>query len=534
MYSGSDKSLDTLTTHTCAKKIRRRTCAFLYFYCHMNAYLILGSIGGYFLLLLLIAWITGRKANASGYFLGNKSSPWIIVALGMIGDSLSGVTFISVPGKVGTAHFSYLQLVLGFWLGYFVIAYVLLPVYYRMNLTSIYTYLEDRFGKNSQKTGALYFMLSRLLGAAARLYLTASVIQFFVFDQFGVPFWLSVTIIIILILLYTYKGGIQTLVWTDTFQSLLLIGGVVFTIVSITDSLDWSLGEMAGKVYNSEYADMLVLDWKGKSFLFKDLIGGMFISIAMTGLDQNMMQKNLSCPNLRDAQKNVVSFSFVMVLVNVFFLSLGALLYMYAKQIGFTMPAKTDDLFPQLALSHLGFATGIAFIIGLTASTFSSADSVLTTLTTSFYIDFLDLERNSVLTQELKNRKRHIIHVVFAVLLLGVILLFKAFNNQAIIDTVFIIASYTYGPLLGLFGFGLLSKRKIDDALSPIICLLAPVLTYLIAMYAPPFLGGYQFGFELLVVNGVLTYLGLLLISIKNDRQKDFGRGQRVAGDENN
>ena len=481
----------------------------------MTPELILGSIAGYFGILLFIAWITGRKAGEAGYFLGNKSSPWFVVALGMIGDSLSGVTFISVPGKVGTAHFSYLQLVLGFWLGYFVIAYVLLPVYYRLNLTSIYTYLQGRFGKNAQKTGALYFMLSRLLGAAARLYLTASVIQIFVFDRFDIPFWLSVTIVIILILLYTYQGGIQTLVWTDTFQSVLLLGGVIFTIVSITNTLDWSLPDMMRRVYNSDYANMLVLNWKGSNFVVKDLIGGMFISIAMTGLDQNMMQKNLSCPNLRDAQKNVISFSFVMVLVNVFFLSLGALLYMYADAIGFAIPEKTDSLFPQLALNHLGFAAGIAFIIGLTASTFSSADSVLTTLTTSYYIDFLDLDKDTQLTQSQKNRKRHIIHVVFAILLLGAIMLFKAFNNKAIIDTVFIVANYTYGPLLGLFGFGLLSKRRADDSYIPLVCIIAPLVSYFISTLTPYWFGGYQFGFELLAVNGLITYIGLLLISEK-------------------
>lgn len=500
----------------------RRPHLFFYFYpLNMSPYLILGSIGGYFLLLLLIAWYTSRKTNAQGYFLGNKASPWFAVALGMIGDSLSGVTFISVPGKVGTAsHFSYLQLVIGFWLGYFVIAYVLLPVYYRMNLTSIYTYLEERFGKSSQKTGALYFMLSRLLGAAARLYLTASVIQYFVFDKFGVPFGLSVSIIIILILLYTYRGGIQTLVWTDTFQSLLLLGAVMFTIISITNSMDWSLSEMIGNVYNSEYADVLVFDWKGKSFWLKDLLGGMFISITMTGLDQNMMQKNLSCPNLRDAQKNVVSFSFVMVLVNVFFLSLGALLYIYSAHIGFQIPAKTDELFPQLALNHLGFAAAIAFIIGLTASTFSSADSVLTTLTTSFYIDFLRLDKNETLTEVQKNKQRHIIHVVFALLLLGVILIFKALNKQAIIDTVFLVAGYTYGPLLGLFGFGLLTKRSLHDAYVPIVCVLAPLLTYFIATNAPNWLNGYQFGFELLLLNGLLTFIGLQLIADKaHERQ---------------
>lgn len=489
----------------------------------MSPYLILGSIGAYFAVLLGIAWYTSRKAGAQGYFLGNKASPWIVVAIGMIGDSLSGVTFISVPGQVGTNYFSYLQLVLGFWLGYFVIAYVLLPIYYRMNLTSIYTYLGERFGKNSQKTGALFFMLSRLLGAGARLYLTATVLQIFVFERMGIPFWLSVTIVIILILIYTYRGGIQTLVWTDTLQSTLLVGGVVFTIASITNSMDWSMGEMIGNVFNSKYSEMLVLDWRGKTYVLKHLVGGALISIAMTGLDQNMMQKNLSCPNLKDAQKNVISFSFVMVLVNVFFLSLGALLYIYADFINFKIPDNTDDLFPQLALSKLGFATGIAFIIGLTASTFSSADSVLTTLTTSFYIDFLGLDKNTVLTQQQKNSKRHLIHVVFAIFLLGVILLFRAFNNRAIVDTVFLIANYTYGPLLGLFAFGILTRKKLWDVVVPVVCLAAPLLTYVIAQNSAQWLGGYVFGNELLLLNGGLTFLGLFLISYKNyDRQKDF------------
>ncbi len=482
----------------------------------MSPYIILGSIGLYFGVLLIIAWVTGRKASADGYFLGNKTSPWFIVALGMIGDSLSGITFISVPGSVGANNFSYLQVVIGYFLGYFIIAYVLLPIYYRMNLTSIYTYLEDRLGRYSQKTGALFFMVSRLLGAAARLYLAANVIQYFVFDPMGVPFGVTVAGIIILILIYTYKGGIQTLVWTDTLQSILLLGAVVFTIFSITDSLGWTFGEMVNQVYNSDYANMLQLDWAGKHFIAKDLVGGMFISIAMTGLDQNMMQKNLSCPNLKDGQKNVISFSFVMVLVNVFFLSLGALLFMYAAQTGFQIPAKTDDLFPQLALTQLGTFTGIAFIVGLTASTFSSADSVLTTLTTSFYIDFLELDKGKLSTKQ-KTNKRHIIHIVFAVLLLVVILLFKVFNQQSIITTVLVLATYTYGPLLGLFGFGIFSKKKINDGYVPLICIVAPLFTFFIYKVAPYWLGGYNFGYELLLLNGIFTYIGLQLIAKKND-----------------
>lgn len=487
----------------------------------MSPYIILGSIGLYFGVLLLIAWITGRKANADGYFLGNKASPWFIVALGMIGDSLSGITFISVPGSVGANNFSYLQVVIGYFLGYFIIAYVLLPIYYRMNLTSIYTYLEERLGKYSQKTGALFFMVSRLLGAAARLYLAANVIQYFVFIPMGIelgitiPFGVTVAGIIALILIYTYKGGIQTLVWTDTLQSLLLLGAVVFTIFSITDSLDWSVGEMVGNVYNSDFANMLVFDWQGSNFVLKDLIGGMFISIAMTGLDQNMMQKNLSCPNLKDGQKNVVSFSFVMVLVNVFFLSLGALLFIYSAQIGFEIPKSTDELFPQLALTKLGMFTGIAFIVGLTASTFSSADSVLTTLTTSFYVDFLELDKNQVLTAKQKANKRHVIHIIFAILLLIVIVLFKVFNEQSIITTVLVLATYTYGPLLGLFGFGIFSKKKVEDWYVPLICVVTPLLGFFIAKIAPYWLGGYNFGYELLLLNGLLTYIGLQFIAQK-------------------
>lgn len=489
----------------------------------MTPYIILGSIGLYFGVLLLIAWVTGRKANADGYFLGNKASPWFIVALGMIGDSLSGVTFISVPGSIGTNNFSYLQVVIGYFLGYFIIAYVLLPIYYRMNLTSIYTYLEDRLGKLSQKTGALFFMVSRLLGAAARLFLAANVIQYFVFEPMSVslgidiPFGVTVAAIIVLILIYTYKGGIQTLVWTDTLQSLLLVGAVIFTIVSITDSMNWSVSEMVSEVYNSKYANMLVLNWEGSHFVLKDIVGGMFISIAMTGLDQNMMQKNLSCPSLKDGQKNVVSFSFVMVLVNVFFLSLGALLYMYANNIGFAIPAATDDLFPQLALNKLGMFTGIAFVVGLTASTFSSADSVLTTLTTSFYVDFLELDKDKKLSIKQKANKRHIIHVVFAILLLVVIILFKIFNQAAIITTVLVLATYTYGPLLGLFGFGIISKKQVKDKYVPIICAVAPAIGYVVAETSPNWLGGYKFGYELLLLNGILTYIGLLFIVKKND-----------------
>lgn len=478
----------------------------------MSPLVIISCIGGYFSILLLIAWWTSRNADNKSYFLGNRTSPWYAVAFGMISDSLSGVTFISVPGAVGSSNFSYLQLVLGYLLGYYVIGRILLPLYYRLNLTSIYTYLQQRFGNYSQKTGSFFFLLSRTLGAAGRLFLAAGVIQIFVFDHFGIPFWLSVSVIIALMLVYTYKGGIKTLVWTDTFQSLFLLLGVVLSIWAISSELDLNFGEMANTVYNSDYSKVFFWDWKEKTFFPKQFLGGMFIAIVMTGLDQNMMQKNLSCRSLGDAQKNIYWFSIVMAFVNLFFLSLGALLYVYSESKGIAIPAKTDNLFPMLALQHLGTFAGLVFIIGLTAATFSSADSVLTTLTTSFYIDFLDAE-NKKFSEKKKTSIRHAVHISFAFILLLVILAFKAMNNAAIIDTVLMLAGFTYGPLLGMFMFGLFSKRKVNDRLVPIICLLSPAICYVINMNSVVYLGGYKFGNELLILNGSITFLGLLLIS---------------------
>lgn len=468
----------------------------------------------------MIAWYTSRNANNESYFLANKSAPWYAVAFGMISDSLSGVTFISVPGAVGVSQFSYLQLVMGYFFGYIVISQVLLPLYYRMNLTSIYTYLQIRFGMYSQKTGSFFFLLSRMLGAAARLYLTASVIQLFVFDAFGVPFWLSVTIIIALILLYTYKGGIKTLVWTDVFQSTFLLLGVALSIFAITREMNFSFSETISAITNSDYVKTFFWDINPKSFFPKQFIGGMFIAIAMTGLDQNMMQKNLSCRSLADAQKNIRWFSLVLVFVNLFFLSLGVLLYLYANSKGIETPLNevgkpvTDFLFPTLALEYLGDFAGIVFIVGLTAATFSSADSVLTTLTTSFMIDFLGTGKKN--DEENKIRKtRHITHITFALILLIVILIFRALNKQAIIDTVLMVAGYTYGPLLGLFFFGILTKRKVNDIIIPVICLLSPILCYFLNINSNFFLEGYLFGNELLLINGLITFGGLYMLSKK-------------------
>ncbi len=478
--------------------------------------LIIGFIILYFLALLFIGWITSRNSSSSAYFLGNKQSPWYLVAFGMIGDSLSGVTFISVPGTVGTAHFSYLQLVFGYFAGYFVISQVLLPIYYKMNLTSVYEYLQQRFGKVTQKTGSVFFILSRLLGAAGRLFLAATVIQFFVFDQIEgvyVPFPVSVSVILALMLLYTYRGGIKTLVYTDTFQSLFLVAGVVLSIAAIIGRMDISLGTAISNIYNSEYSRTFHFDFLKGNFFLKEFLGGMFIAVTMTGLDQNMMQKNLSMRSLGEAQKNIRWFSLVLVFVTFCFLSLGALIYQYYDFSGAAMPLDpetgkviTDKVFPNLALNHLGVFAGMVFIIGLTAATFSSADSVLTTLTTSAYIDLLEIDRKTELSEKRKKYFRTLIHAGFALLIWLVIMLFDALNREAIINTILMIAGYTYGPLLALFAMGLFTKTALNDRLVPLACIAGPLICYALKAFTAANSGGYQIGNELILVNGIITF----------------------------
>ncbi len=479
----------------------------------MSPVLILTCIAAYFTALLAIAWHTSRNANNAGYFLGNKRSPWYAVAFGLIGDSLSGVTFISVPGQVGITKFSYLQIVLGYVIGYVVIAEILLPLYYRLNLTSIYAYLGPRFGSASQRSGSFFFLLSRLTGAAARLYLAANVIQLFIFDRWGVPFSLSVAIIIALMLIYTYRGGIKTLVWTDVFQSTFLLLGVILSIMTIADGLGLeSMMGLVETVRRSEYSQVFFWDWQDTRYFWKQFLSGAFFAIVMTGLDQNSMQKNLSCRSLPEAKRNIYWFTGVLVLVNGFFLALGALLYEYARVKGVQIPTSTDRLFPSLALEHLGAFAGIVFIVGLTAATFSSADSVLTTLTTSFCIDFLGIEQKPAMTEKRKTTLRHAAHLGFAALLLVVILLFKKLNSEAVIKAVLTLAGYTYGPLLGLFAFGLCTRWRIKDRWSPLICAASPVVCYLVNASSERWLHGYKFGFELLILNGLLTFLGLCAI----------------------
>lgn len=479
----------------------------------MTTTIILGSIVLYFSLLLLISWYTSRNANSQSYFNGNKQSAWYLVAFGLIGDSLSGVTFISVPGAVVNQQFGYMQLVLGYLLGYLVIAQVLLPLYYRLNLTSIYSYLGTRFGANSQKTGSFFFILSRLIGAAFRLYISATVLQLFIFDQWNIPFWLTVSIVIVLILIYTYRGGIKTLVWTDTLQSGFLLMGVILSIVAIASALDLNFVEMVQTVRNSEYSQIFFWDWQEKNFFFKQFFSGAFIAIVMTGLDQNMMQKNLSCKSLGEAQKNIYWFSSVLIFVNLFFMSLGALLYTYAAEMSIALPAKTDQLFPLLALNHLGLFASIVFILGITAATFSSADSVLTTLTTSFCIDFLHHDTEHENKSQI--RIRHFTHIVFALILLAVIIVFQEINNDAVINSVFTAAGYTYGPLLGLFAFGLFTKINVKDAWVPIISVISPIVVWVLDKNSVNWLNGYKFGFELLILNGLITFIGLWLLRKK-------------------
>ena len=473
----------------------------------MNANIILLIFIIYFLVLLFISNLTSKKSTFTDFFNANRSSPWYLVAFGMIGTSLSGVTFISVPGEVGSSNFSYFQVVLGYLVGYYVIAKVLLPLYYKHNLISIYTYLEDRFGFYSYKAGAFFFLLSRTIGASFRLFLVAGVLQIAIFNQLGLPYFFSVLLTILLIWIYTFKGGIKTIVWTDALQTLFMLSAVIITIVIITDKMNISLYESFHMVKNSSYSNIFYFDWRAGNDFFKQFISGAFIAIVMTGLDQDMMQKNLTCRNLGDAQKNIFWFCVILVIANLLFLFLGALLYLYSESVNFQLPTSTDDLYPLLALNELGFLTSIIFILGIIAAAYSSADSALTSLTTSFCIDFLDIQKRNN-----KRKTRLLVHIGFSILLFIVILIFNEINDESVINAIFKAAGYTYGPLLGLFSFGIFTKYKIKDKFVFFVCLISPLISYLINIYSEELLFGYRFGFEILLLNGLLTFLGLYFI----------------------
>jgi Na+/proline symporter len=478
----------------------------------VSPHLILLVFLSYTVLLFAVSFVTSRKADNQSFFVGNKKSPWFVVAYGMIGASLSGVTFISVPGWVGKTQFSYMMVVFGYIIGYYTIAYVLLPMYYKLKLTSIYTYLNMRFGFWSYKTGSFYFLLSRIIGASFRMFLVVNVLQIFVFDEWNIPFAFTISLFIVLIWLYTFKGGIKTIVWTDTLQTTFMLLSVAISVFLIVRALNIDFGTLVNMVADSNYSKIVYTDWHSKLFFGKQFISGAFIAIVMTGLDQDMMQKNLSCRTIEDSQKNVITLSWVLVPVNLIFLFLGASLFIFAEKTGITIPELTDNLFPTIAVKHLGAFAGITFIIGLIAAAYSSADSALTALTTSFSVDFLGMERRKDVSEKTKIRIRTYVHLGISLIVLLTVILFREINDQAVIAKLFTIAGYTYGPLLGMFSFGLFTNYKVKDKLVPVVAVLSPVICYLLSTFSEQLFNGYKFGFELLVVNGLLTFSGLYLI----------------------
>ena len=500
----------------------------------MSPILVSSILISYFLVLITISIVTSKGATSDTFFTGNRQSPWYLVAFGMIGASLSGVTFISVPGKVVNEGMAYFQIVLGYVLGYLFIARVLMPLYYKMNLVSIYEYLNDRFGIISYKMGAGFFILSRTLGSAIRLYLATEVLQLFLFEGLGIPYWVTALTTVALIWVYTFKGGIKTIVFTDTFQTLFLISAVVICTVVIAQSLNFSFFDLFDSISNTKtkngYSMTRIFffdDYKSPLFFPKQFFGGMFLAIAMTGLDQDLMQKNLTCKNIKEAQKNMYSFTTVLVVTNFLFLILGGALYVYANSKGINLPEKTDHTFPTLAFNNFGTIAGIFFLLGITASSYASADSALAALTTGFCIDFLNFNKRE---EKQKQKLKLFVHIGFSILFLLIILGTKMFvdshKGTDLIGLILKVAGYTYGPLLGLFFFGILSKRMLKESFVPILCILVPVICYFIDFYSQSltggilvsgkYKGGYVFGNELIILNGVLTYFGLFLISKKN------------------
>lgn len=478
----------------------------------MNPYIALAILVVYFGMLIIVSVYTSRGADTNTFFTANRQSPWYLVAFGMIGTSLSGVTFVSVPGAVANIQFSYFQVVIGYILGYLIIGTVLMPLYYRLNLISIYTYLDQRFGFWSYKTGSAFFLLSRTVGSAVRLYVAAGVLQLAIFQPLGVPFEISVAITILLIWIYTFKGGIKTIIITDTLQTVFLITAVILTIVLVARELQLGgIADVFNTVQESGYSKIFYWDGNDPKNFFKQFFAGVFIAIVMTGLDQDLMQKNLTCKNIGEAQKNMFWFTVTLVIVNFLFLSLGALLYVYASSKGIPTTARTDDFYPMLALNHLGVVVGITFLLGITAATYASSDSALTALTTAFCIDFMNVEGKP---EAQRARIKFWVHVGFSVLFYLVIIVFNRLNSKEVITAVFDLAGYTYGPLLGLFAFGMFLKRPVRDRWVPVVCVLSPVLTYIANQNSAEWFGGYQLGFERLILNGLITFLGLLLLSV--------------------
>lgn len=500
----------------------------------MSPSVLLSFIIGYFLVLILISYLTSKKSHDNAtFFIANRSSKWYLVAFGMIGTALSGVTFISVPGEVGNlagSQFRYFQFVLGNAIGYFLVAFILLPLYYRMHLISIYEVIERTLGKVSHKTAAAIFLVSRVIGSAFRLYLVAIVLQRFIFDEMGVPFWLTIVICLVLIWGYTYRGGLKTIIITDSLQTVFLVASVFLSIYFICNSLHFNLGQAFHAVKDSHYSKMFFTDnfVTNKFHFTKQFIGGIFVTIGMFGLDQDLMQKNLSCKNLKDAQKNMMSFTFIFVIINLFFLSVGALLYIYAHREGISIPVdtatglpRTDYLFPEIALNHFKGVPAVVFMLGLTAATFATTDSGLTALTTSFCIDFLNFDKRKNIAEKEMVQKRTFVHIAFSLIILLVVLLFNAVNDASVVSAIFTVATYTYGPLIGLFAFSLFAKRRrVLDKATPYIVILAPILCFFISKYSTVLFNGYVFAEELIIVNGLLTFIGLWIMSRKKTSEE--------------
>ena len=479
----------------------------------MNPLVSFSILLGYFGILYLISFFTSKNISDKDFYNGSQQSPWYVVAYGMIGASLSGVTFLSVPGWVGASSFTYMQMVGGYFIGYLVIAYVLLPIYYKLNLISIYSYLDQRLGIYAYKTGAAYFLISRVIGASFRLYLVAGVLHIVLLKSIGVPFFITVMISILLIWIYTSKGGIKTVVWTDTLQTTFMLLSAIITLIVIANKLDFGTIEFIGEASKSGYAKVFDWDVKSDSFFGKHFISGAFIAIVMTGLDQDMMQKNLTCKSLGDAQKNMLWFSSVLIIVNLLFLLLGAALYLFVDANNLDMPAKADQLFTYIAIENIGGGTGTLFLLGVVAAAYSSADSALTSLTTSFCVDFLEMDgvKKSI---NIKTRKN--VHIMFSVILFFVIVLFDALNDDTVISNLFKAAGYTYGPLLGMFSFALIKRNEFKRYQILMACIFPPILSYLLNKYSSILLNGYEIGFELLLINGGLTFLMLVLFSKNN------------------
>ncbi|MDP4263494.1 MAG: sodium:solute symporter [Bacteroidota bacterium] len=481
----------------------------------MSATLLFSFVIGYFILLLLVAWYTSRKSDNDSFFIGNRNSNWMLVAFGMIGTSLSGVTFVSVPGGVGKESFAYTQIVIGYVIGYIVIAYVLLPLYYRLHLTSIYNYLSKRLGVFSYKTGASFFILSRTLGATARLYLVVKILQDAILASFGIPFWVTTLIILAMILIYTYEGGVKTIVFTDTLQTTFMLTGLVVCVIYILQSMDMSFGSALSAMTEKGYSKLFFTDPHSKLFFFKQILAGAFITITMTGMDQEMMQKAISVKRLGDSKKNIVTLSGIMVVVIMLFLFLGGLLYLYASQTG--VAATGDKLFPELALHHMPPIVSVIFIIALISALFPSADGAITALTSSFCIDILGMQRRPDWTETRRKAIRQRVHLVVAFVFLIFVLVFYKIDDPSMIGVILKVAAYTYGPLLGLFTFGIITKRQVADKWVPYVCVASPVICYVLDKFQKEIFGSFEIGLELLIINGLITFLGLYFISKKGD-----------------